>query len=217
MDKFAKRLQSRLSAKGYRFTKEDCRQALACSSSTPLEPTEEEMILAFNRLVASVEISEETQAIAPIQTEAIIQDQEPAPEIEQPKSEESSLTVADNPSPITQAPVAEAGITQMEVAQAVNQAIAQLGATGNQDAVNILSSLAQELMAEISDIEQMTATLIKAYLTKRQNVLSSAIGTIESLRSAQSSSFQAGRTEDFFDQKNRNKRQFIDQIQATFN
>ena len=213
MDKFAKRLQSRLSAKGYRFNKEECRQAIACSSANPELPTEEEMILAFNRLASSVQ--EEAPAIIPVQAKEIIQAQEPAPEIEEPKAEESSLTVAENSSPMAQAPVA--GISQIEVGQAVNQAIAQLGATGNQEAVNILSSLAQELMSEISDIEEMTSTLITAYLNKRQNVLASAIGTIESLRSAQSSSFQSGRDENFFGQKDQKKRQFLDQIQAAFN
>ena len=214
MDKFAKRLQSRLSAKGHRFTKEECRTALAASSANPELPTEAEMILAFDRLATTVEV--ETQAaIIPAQSEEISQAQEPAAEIEKPKSEESSLTVPENQGQIAQAP--GVGISQIEVGQAVNQAIAQLGATGNQEAVTIISSLAQELMSEISDIEEMTSTLITAYLNKRQNVLASAIGTIESLRSAQSSSFQSGRDESFFGQKDRKKRQFLNEIQAAFN
>lgn len=214
MDKFVKRLQSRLSAKGYRFNKEDCRQALACTCANAELPTEEEMKRAFVRLV-SLNPQEETQAIIPAQTEEIIQDQELSLESQEPKSKESSLTTVENSAPTIQAP--GVGISQIEVGQAVNQAIAQLGATGNQEAVTILSSLAQELMAEISDIEEMTSTLITAYLNKRQNVLASAIGTIESLRSAQSSSFQSGRDESFFGQKDRKKRQFLNEIQAAFN
>ncbi|AFZ22386.1 hypothetical protein [Allocoleopsis franciscana] len=233
MDKFAKRLQSRLTAKGYRFNKEECRQALVQVSLSPLEPSEEEMVLAFDRLVASIEIPEEIQAITPIQTEEISQALEPEAEINIPtpenfdipvedlpclqppepeKSEESSLTVTDS----SQSDPSSA-ISQLKVTQAVDQAIAQLGATGNQEAVDILSSLAQELMAEISDIEEMTSTLITAYLNKRGNILTSAIGTINNLRSAQSNSFQSGRNDDFFAQKAQNKQKFLSQVQTTFN
>lgn len=210
MDKFAKRLQSRLSAKGHRFSKEDCRQALACASATPAEPTEEEMKLAFERLVLSAQ--EEIAAIVPAQAEEI-QIQEPAPEIQKPKSEQSSLTVADDASQIAQTPVTNLSNTT----QAIAQAVAQVGASGNEEAIELLTALANELSEEISSVEEMTTALITAYLGKRQNVLASAIGTINSLRSAQTSAFQGGLDSDFFDRKERNKRQFLNQIQSAFN
>jgi len=226
MDKFAKRLQSRLSAKGHRFTKEDCRQALSMASATPAEPTEEEMILAFNRLAMSVEETQvivaveapepevKIEAIAPVQPEEI-QIQEPAPEIQEPKSEQSSLTVADAASQIAQSPAP--GITQAEVTQAISQAVAQVGADGNSEAIQLLTSLAQELSSEIQDVEQMASTLITAYLGKRQNILASAIGTVQTLRSAQTDSFQAGLNQDFFDRKQRNKHEFLKTVQGLFN
>lgn len=214
MDKFAKRLQSRLSARGHRFTKEECRTALAASSANPELPTEAEMILAFDRLTTTVEV--ETQAaIIPAQAEEISQAQEPAAEIEEPKSEESSLTVPDNSSQMTQPSVT--GISQIEMTQAITQAVAQIGADSNAETIELLTSLANELSDDISSVQEMASALITAYLGKRQNVLASAIGTINNLRSAQTSSFQAGLTSDFFDRKNRNKRQFLDQIQSAFN
>lgn len=212
MDKFVKRLQSRLTAKGHRFTKDECRTALSSVSATPAEPTEEEMSLAFNRLANTVEV--ETQAIAPAQTTEISQAQEPAAEIEEPKSEESSLTVPENSSQMTQAPV---GGISTNTTQAISQAVAQVGASGNDEAIELLTALANELSEEINSVEEMTSALITAYLGKRQNVLASAIGTINNLRSAQTSSFQAGLTSDFFDRKNQNKRQFLSQIQNIFN
>lgn len=213
MDKFAKRLQSRLSAKGYRFTKEDCRQALSMASATPAEPTEEEMSLAFERLTLS--ISEKTEAIAPVQTEEIIpQSQELTPEIQEPKFEQSSLTIADDISQIAQSSV---GITQAEVTQAISQAVAQVGQQGNAEAIELLTSLANELSTEIRDVEEMASALITAYLGKRQNILASAIGTVQSLRSAQTSSFQAGLSQDFFDRKQQNKHQFLNNLQGMFN
>lgn len=213
MDKFVKRLQSRLSTKGHRFTKEECRTALAASSANPEMPTEEEMILAFNRLANTVEVETEA-AIIPAQAEEISQAQEPAAEIEEPKSEESSLTVPENSSQMTQAPV---GGISTNTTQAISQAVAQVGASGNDEAIELLTALANELSEEINSVEEMTSALIAAYLGKRQNVLASAIGTINNLRSAQTSSFQAGLTSDFFDRKNQSKRQFLNQVQNIFN
>lgn len=216
MDKFAKRLQSRLSAKGHRFTKEECRQALIQVSLSPLEPSEEEMILAFDRLVASIEIPEETQAIAPIQNEEIIQaqDQEPAPEIEEPKSEESSLTVAENSSQMAQAPVN--GISPAQVTQAISQAAHQVGVQGDAEAIQALTSLAQVLSTNNRNTQDMVAALVSGYLGERQRILSSAIGTLNSLRSAQTESFQSGLDEDFFRRREQSKSQFLNKINAMF-
>lgn len=72
MDKFAKRLQSRLTAKGYRFNKEQCRQAILATATNPELTTEEEMTNAFNWLTQQDEI--ETATVEP-ETSAI----EPAP------------------------------------------------------------------------------------------------------------------------------------------
>lgn len=218
MDKFAKRLQSRLSAKGYPFNKEQCRQALAITAENPELPTDDEMIAAFDYLTQPLEpetVKAESVSIQPLtsdlqpltpETEAIA----PAP-LE--KIEDSSLTLTSDSS-ITQP---SANITPAEVTQAINQAVAQVGQQGNSEAIELLTSLANELSTDIKDVQEMASALITAYLGKRQNILASAIGTVQTLRSAQTSSFQAGLNQDFFDQKDQAKRQFLTSLQGLFN
>lgn len=229
MDKFAKRLQSRLSSKGYRFNKEECRQALACSCANPELPTDEEMILAFNRLACASESAAGEISIVPVEVEEIIQAQEPEniPEPQtfdipvedlpclQPPSEETEPTAALTVAEVPQSD--EAALSAAKVTQAIEQAVAQVGAEGNNEAIQLLSSLANELNADIKDVEEMTSFLITAYLGKRQNILASAIGTVQSLRSAQTSSFQAGLDQDFFDTKQKNKNQFLKTVEGMFN
>lgn len=109
------------------------------------------------------------------------------------------------------------GISQAEMTQAIAQAVQQVGANNNAEALQLLTSLANELSADISDVQEMVATLVAAYLNKRQSVLSTAINTLNTLRSAQTESFQAGLNEDFFGQKRRNKEAFLTNVHATFN
>lgn len=67
MPDYAKRLQSRLSAKGYRFNKEQCRQALSAIAGNPELPTDEEMVQAFNWLTQCD--SEEVEEIVTVESE----------------------------------------------------------------------------------------------------------------------------------------------------
>ena len=117
---------------------------------------------------------------------------------------------------ITQTEITQA-ITQIEITQAISQAVRQIGESGNTEAVQLLTSLAAELSSDITDTQEMVAALVSAYLGKRQTILSSAIGTLNTLRLAQTESFQSGLNNDFFDQKSRSKRQFLTQIEAMFN
>ncbi len=117
----------------------------------------------------------------------------------------------------THQPTVGASITQTEITSAIAQAVKQVGENGNTEAIQLLTSLAEELSSDISDTQEMVAALVSAYLDKRQSVLSSAIGTLNNLRSAQTSSFQSGLNNDFFAQKTRSKRQFLTQIEAMFN
>jgi hypothetical protein len=117
----------------------------------------------------------------------------------------------------THQPTVGASITQTEITQAIAQAVKQVGENGNTEAIQLLTSLAEELSSDISDTQEMVAALVSAYLDKRQSVLSSAIGTLNTLRNAQTSSFQSGLNNDFFAQKTRSKRQFLTQIETMFN
>lgn len=245
MNQFAKRLQSRLSAKGHRFSMAHCRYALNTNAQNPESPTEDEMITAFNWLASSESTAGELATVEP-ETEVIIavpnasdipvenlpclQPPElPAENQPQPAEQEGALEVTgaqndlskpSSPDGVLNFPshnLTSGAISQAQVTQAITQAVAQVGASGNAEAIELLTSLAKELSTDIKDVEEMASALITAYLGKRQNILASAIGTVQNLRSAQTSSFQSGLNQDFFDHKERNKRQFLNSLQGMFN
>jgi hypothetical protein len=110
----------------------------------------------------------------------------------------------------------ETGGGQLDPTQPLSQAIYQLGVANNNEAKQMLSALFTELSADIADTEEMVAALVAGYLNKRQSVLSSAITTLHSARSAQSESFQAGLSEDFFDRKRQDKHQFLSSVREMF-
>lgn len=233
MNQFAKRLQSRLSAKGHRFSMEQCRQAISINAENPEAPTEAEMLFAFNQLTKPIptpkivslpDDEEDNSGIIALNgisgdcltnEEAEDEDNDSNTALSTPPSE-AALTIADSPKPIEVSP-GSGGITQAEITEAITQAVAQVGASGNAEAIELLTSLANELSTDIKDVEEMASALITAYLGKRQSILASAIGTVQSLRSAQTNSFQAGLDQNFFDHKERNKRQFLNNLQGMFN
>lgn len=220
-----------------------CRQYYEVLVSDRYSPSEEDLTNVIEAIRAKVQepvSAAITEAIAPTQAEEIVQAQEPEIEVTIPVPETFNIPVEDLPclqppvtkesepetgaiaptAPLTIAdtqPIATTGgITQTEVTQAISQAVAQVGASGNAEAIELLTSLANELSSEIQDVEQMVSALITGYLGKRQNILASAIGTIQSLRSAQTSSFQSGLDTDFFAKKNREKQQFLKSLQEMF-
>lgn len=244
MNQFAKRLQSRLSAKGHRFSMAHCRYALNTNAQDPESPTEDEMITAFNWLASSESTAGELATVEP-ETEVIIAVPDAfdipvenlpclqPPEISaenqpQPAQQEGALALgAQNDLSKPSSPdgvldfsardLTSGAISQAQLTQAITQAVAQVGASGNAEAIELLTSLANELSTDIKDVEEMASALITAYLGKRQNILASAIGTVQSLRAAQTSSFQSGLNQDFFEKKERNKRQFLNSLQGMFN
>ncbi len=129
-------------------------------------------------------------------------------------SQAGNFSLQPNSLPIQQS---TSQISQIEVTQAITQAIQQVGEQGNAEAVELLTSLANELTDDIKDTQEMVTALVTAYLGKRQVLLSSAIGTLNTLRSAQTESFQAGLDQDFFGQKQKNKEAFLSSLNAMFN
>lgn len=241
MDKYAKRLQTRLSAKGFKFTKEQCRQALTATAANPDLPTDEEMVQAFNWLTTKDEPAGETESVAiePVISTPTFDTPEESEAIAPPKAEEGQedgfsplqlqeeATTLSKPETSTNGIVHQeqghlqepsiGGITQAEITQAISQAIAQVGQQGNSEAVEILTSLANELSADIADTQEMVTALVTAYLGKRQHLLSSALGALNNLRSAQTESFQSGLDQNFFQGKNRSKQEFLCKVGAMFN
>jgi hypothetical protein len=166
---------------------------------------------------------EEAQKLAIVQTESQLTT--PSNSITQTETEQTvELTITQTGKSHntqtnlpTHQPTVGVSITQTEITAAIAQAVKQVGENGNTEAIQLLTSLAEELSSDISDTQEIVAALVSAYLDKRQSVLSSAIGTLNTLRNAQTSSFQSGLNNDFFAQKTRSKRQFLTQIETMFN
>jgi hypothetical protein len=231
MDKFVKRIQTRANRQGVSVTKQQVRDIYVQVVLNPESPTEEEMSLVIEKLAAQLQSPQQESINEQLATsnpevledlqETISQPEtfdipvEDMPCLQPPDSQPPETALAKSePSLPTQT---TGGISEAEVTQAIAQAVQQVGENGNAEAFEMLTSLANELSSDISDTQEMVATLVAAYLSKRQAILSSAIGTLNTLRSAQTESFKSGLTNDFFGRKQKNKQGFISQVHATFN
>ncbi len=251
MDKFVKRIQTRVNRKGISATKQQVREVYVQVVSNQESPTEEEMSQVIEKLETQVQspqqksLSEQLTVSTPEILEDVnetipqpetfdipVEDmpylqppqQQPQPTQEnalttnQQSSEQTPETALTKSEPEPSLPTQHTGgITEAQMTQAIAQAVQQVGASSNAEAVQLLTSLANELASDISDVQEMVATLVTAYLNKRQSVLSAAINTINQFRSAQTESFQSGLNNDFFGQKQKNKQGFLDNVQVTFN
>lgn len=265
MDKFVKRIQTRLSRQGFSFNKQKIREVYQSLVKDHWAPTEAEMNSVMEKLkfqlktskasstltIAKTEVPEnlgeqisqpETFEITPSTHPDIWETLEPTSD-EQPTEETSHSTPLHQDLVTSKEPLSEVSlvkteskllnnslpqnflpiqqptgeISQAEVTQAIAQAIQQVGYKGNAEAVELLTSLAHELTDDIKDTQEMVTALVAAYLGKRQVLLKSTIGTLNTLRSAQTESFQAGLDQDFFGQKQKNKEAFLSSLNAMFN
>jgi hypothetical protein len=140
--------------------------------------------------------------------------------ISQSQSEEAvELAITKNSSnlPTHQPEITETtSITQAQIEQAIEQAIAQTGETGNTEAKEIMTQLALHLTSDINTLEQAVTALVTGYLNKRSNILKNAMGTLNTLRNAQTNSFCSGLTPDFLTKQETAKKQLMG-IANTFN
>lgn len=266
MDKFVKRLQTRLSRQGFSFNKQQIREAYQSLVKDHWAPTEAEMNSVINQLTFQLKTSfasstqltvpeplvsedlieqiekPETFEITPsshpdvletlqpptheqlteetnlkaFKHQELVTESEPLSEVSLVETESKMPNFSPQPNPLT-IQQSTTGISQAEITQAIALAVQQVGSQGNAEAVEMLTSLANELTDDIKDTQEMVTALVTAYLGKRQVLLSSAIGTLNTLRSAQTESFQAGLDQDFFGQKQKNKKAFLIRLSAMFN
>jgi hypothetical protein len=228
--------------KDFGVSKEQVRKIYLTVVKNPAQPTTKEISQATELLtqqftvtekaieqkqVGSTDISAQNQPltitkITPKDNPEMWETLPPPEQLLEPQSvaltqTESELATQTQTNLPTHQPTVGASINQTEITSAIAMAVKQVGENGNTEAIQLLTSLAEELSSDISDTQEMVAALVSAYLDKRQFVLSSAIGTLNNLRLAQTSSFQSGLNDDFFAQKSRSKRQFLTQIEAMFN
>ena len=92
----------------------------------------------------------------------------------------------------------------------VELAIAQTGESGSAEAKEIMTQLALHLSSDINTLEQAVAALVAGYLNKRSDVLKNAMGALNTLRNAQTSSFCSGLTPDFLAKQKAAKNQLME-------
>lgn len=215
MDKYIKRIQARVNRQGLSVSKEQVRTAYKEICSDWDNPSEVELTAVADYLlnnstgltVSEIEITPEAPGAS----------QNLQPCLDDPEETAIAPVQTDSPAPLAKPEPSSIEISPTDVTQAINQAIAQVGASGNAEACQMLTTLATELSTDIKDVQEMASALVAAYLNKRKNVLSSTIGTLNQLRTAQTESFQSGLTQDFFGQKQDNKQTVLSTIHALFN
>ena len=167
--------------------------------SQTLEVTAEDNIDLWETLQPPTEeLPQEAQELALKRTESSLPT--PSSESNQAQSEESgelAIAQSDTNLPTHQPEAVVTGITQAEIEQAVELAIAQTGESGSEEAKLIMTQLALHLSSDINTLEQAVAALVAGYLNKRSNLLKNAMGALNTLRNAQTNSFCGGLTPDF--------------------
>jgi hypothetical protein len=170
----------------------DLWETLQPSTEEPLQPSQE---LALKRTESSLPTT-------------------PPNESSQTQSEEAGeLAIAQSGTNLATHKGEEAGamgITQAEIEQAVELAIAQTEDEGSTEAKQIMTQLALHLSSDINTLEQAVAALVTGYLNKRSNLLKNAMGALNTLRNAQTNSFCGGLTPDFLAKQEAAKKQLME-------
>jgi hypothetical protein len=186
--------------------------------SATIEITQENNPDLWETLQPPTEQPQQPQELALPRSESTLPT--PLSGISQAQSEEAaSLAISKSSSnlPTHQPEAAEAtGITQTEIEQAVELAIAQTGETGNTEAKLLMTQLALHLTSDINTLSQAVTALVTGYLNKRSNILKNAFLTLNTLRNAQTNSFCSGLTPDFLAKQETAKKQLME-IANTFN
>jgi len=167
MDKYIKRLQTRVSRKGISVTKQQVREVYTEVVSSPESPTEDEMASVIERLETQFQApsyqAETTdnqltvvEPSTPVEQPSLTQQEEPQemtqPTPAQPAQEltESALTTSSR-STLSQASSANLSVTQQEIQQAVEQ---QFGKENVKTKTAILNYVAQDTFATAQELQR---------------------------------------------------------------
>lgn len=231
------RMNRSLRSRNQSVTKQQVRDVYLTVVSNPDKPTDMEMSRVIELLAKQLSSQEEVISDGQLTVSATAENQEPAsikmtaednPDLwetlespsnssqaqrEEASSEVGELAITQNGSNLPTYQPEEAGsigITQAQIVQAVELAIAQTGESGSTEAKQIMTQLALHLSSDINTLEQAVAALVTGYLNKRSNVLKNAMGALNTLRNAQTNSFCSGLTPDFLAKQETAKKQLME-------
>lgn len=209
MDKFVKRIQTRLSRKDVRVSKSQVREVYESVVAAPESPSEEEMSAVIQQLETQYQApsheptaSELTVAEQPTlpQQEEVKEMSQPTPA--QPAQEPTTNTLAKSPrSGLSQASSGSMGITQEQIQQAVEQQFGRENIETKQAILNYVAqdtfATAQELQAALAKLRQMRLDILMKLISDHNQASSSDEDLIKTAL-LQASASRQKETTDFF-------------------
>jgi predicted transcriptional regulator len=209
MDKFVKRIQTRLSRKEVRVSKSQVREVYESVVATPENPSEEEMSAVIQQLETQYQApshqpntSELTTTEQPTLTQQEESKEMSQPTPAQPAQEPSPSTLAtSHRSGLSQASSGNLGITQQQIQEAVEQ---QFGKENIETKTAILNyvaqdtfATAQELQTALNKLRQMRLDILMKLIADHNQASSSDEDLLkQALQSATTN--RQRETEDFF-------------------
>jgi hypothetical protein len=220
MDKFIKRLQTRVSRKGISVSKSQVREVYTQIVTQPESPSDEEMSAVIQKLEAQYQAPSSepatdlttTEQSTPVQQQEEPQQMTPA----QPPAQPSSSTLATS-SRSSQSLTSQVnlGITQEQIQQAVEQQFGKENVETKQAILNYVAqdtfATAQELQAALSKLRQMRLDILMKLISDH-NQASSSDETLLKSALLQASASRQRESADFFDSFNSQ----LAQMRATF-
>lgn len=203
MDKYIKRLQTRVSRKGISVTKSQVREVYESVVSTPESPSEDEMIAVIQQLEAQYQAPSHQLAtdLAPVEPAPIQQQEEPQEMT--PAQPANSTLATSNPSSQSLTPQVNLGITQYEIQQAVEQQFGRENVETKTAILNYVAqdtfATAQELQAALDKLRQMKLDILMKLIADHnkasgadEDLLKTALMNASASRKEESEDFFAG-------------------------
>lgn len=209
MDKFIKRLQTRLSRKGISVSKSQVREVYGQVVVEPDLPTDEEMVFVIEQLETQFKAQSHNSSIALATTEEFTSIEQKEPEqmtpaqpTAQPTAQPSNSTLATSNSPmLSQASSANLGITQQQIQEAVEQQFGKENVETKTAILNYVAkdtfNTAQELQHALSKLRQTKLDILMKLISDHNNQSSSDQDLLKSAL-IQATANRQRETEDFF-------------------
>lgn len=206
MDKFVKRIQTRLSRKDVRVSKSQVREIYAQVVVEPESPTDEEMVFVIEQLEAQY------QAPSHVPSSDLTTTEQPLPvQPEEPKqmtpaqttAQPSNSTLATSQrSSLSQASNGNLGVTQQQIQEAVEQQFGRENVETKQMILNYVAqdtfATATELQQALSKLRQMRLDILMKLISDHNQASSSDENLLKSAL-LQASASRQQESADFFD------------------
>ncbi len=205
MDKFIKRLQTRLSRKDIRVSKSQVRDVYTQVVFSPESPTDEEMVFVIEQLDAQFQAPshELTSDLSTTEQSASIPQQETEPMTPaQPTAQPSNFSLATSShSAISQTSSVNLSVTQQQIQEAVEQQFGKENVETKTAILNYVAqdtfSTAQELQTALAKLRQMRLDILMKLISDHNSQASTDEDLLKNALLTATANRQR-ETEDFF-------------------